>query len=299
MFIKKFIKKAYISFYKDINYKFLCEIKKNKKILSIEKEEFDTKEELNKKIDSIFEDYTQVYISTIIDSINQGSLPSCSKSEYKKREVALENIKYICLKNKYSFYVSLYDLMNIKKEYPFEIDFLYSLFAPIDFFAKKRNNYFYVLILKEKIAILGYKNEIPIFYDITEFNNENENNDEIGEIEEDNEDLLEDIDLDIDEIDDISDNIEEEAKSLDIEEPPTELKLVSTENQIIKAIQSSIKEYYNNYSDDFLEKIIFLDTINIGNDIKKLVEDELLLDSEIINFDLNKILNNLSEMENV
>jgi len=288
MFIEKFIKKVYISFYKDKNYKFLLEIKKNKNILKSEQKEFSNEEELKKEIFSLFEDYTQIFISTIITSINQGVIPSCSKKEFLEKDIELENIKYICIKNRYSFYVSIYDLMNIKKNYPFDIDFLYSIFAPIDFFAKKKDNYFYVLILKERIAILGYKNNTPIFSDIIELSNE----EEISDIEEDI-DILEDLDLDVDEI---SENIEEEAESLEVEE---DLASSSTENQIIKTLQNSIKDYYENYSDDFLEKIIFLDTTNIGNNLKKLTEDELLLESEIIKFDLNKTINSLSEMENV
>jgi len=292
MFIEKFIKKVYISFYKDKTYKFLLEIKKNKKLLETSKEEFETKEGLYNKIKELFEEYTQIYISTLIDTINQGVIPSCQKSEYKKKEIEIENIKYICIKNRYSFYASLYDIIKIKKEYSFDIDFLYSIFAPIDFFAKKRDNYFYVLILENKIAILGYKGNIPVFSDIIEFIEEEHNEEDEDDIE-----LLEDIDLDIDEI---SENIEEEAEILDLDETlPEELKSTPKENQIIKNLQNSIKEYYTNYSDDFLEKIVFLDTINIGEDIKKLTEDELLLDSEIIKFDLNKTLNNLSETENV
>lgn len=290
MFIEKFIKKAYISFYKDENYKFLCEIKKNKKLIESEKKEFDSKEKLNEKINELIEDYPQIFISTIINSINQGVIPSCNKSEFKKREIEIENIKSICIKNKYSIFISIYELVNIKKEYPFEIDFLYSIFAPIDFFAKKRNNYLYVLILKERIALLAYKNEIPIFSDIFEIKEEKNE-----EVEEDIQ-LLEDIDLE----EEISEDIEEEAESLDLEEnEPTNLELSSIEHNIVQYLKDAIKDYYENYSDDFLEKIIFLDTINIGKNLQKLTEDELLLENEIINFDLLKILNNISESENV
>ena len=181
--------------------------------------------------------------------------------------------------------------MTIKKEFPFEIDFIYSIFAPIDFTAKHRNNTFYVLILQEKIAIIGYKNNIPIYSDIFELKEENDENDEV----EDDIELLEEIDLE----DEISEDIEEEAENIEIEEKPEDLTLTTIEHNIIKNLKDAIKDYYENYSDDFLEKIIFLDTINIGNDIKKLTEDELLLDSNIINFDLPKILNILSERENV
>ena len=150
---------------------------------------------------------------------------------------------------------------------------------------------FYVLILKERIAILGYKNNIPIYSEIIEFHKENEEINE--EIE-----MLDDIDIDIME-EDLSENIEEEAESLEIEEESHNLELSSLEKDIINHLHSSIKDYYENYSDDFLEKIIFLDTIKIGKELKKLTEDELLIESEIINFDLLKTINQLSELENV
>ena len=299
MFVEKFIKKYFVSFYKDEKYFFLLEVKKNKKTLKSEKKEFDKKEEFEKEVKEILEDYTPVYISTILTSINQGAVPSCLKSEYKKRNIDIENTKFICIKN-YSFYTSIYEIASIKKKYSFEIDFLYSIFAPIDYFAKKRDNYFYVLILKERIAILGYKNEVPIFSEVIELKHsvEDETEDEIEPIEDDV-DMLDDIDIEIEE-EDLSENIEEEAENLDIEESPeSKLELSSTEKDIIDHLQNSIKEYYQDYSDDFLEKIVFLDTIEIGDNIKKLTEDELFIESEIVKFDLLSTINKLSELENV
>ncbi len=291
MFIEKFIKKVYISFYFDEKYKFLCEIQRNQKIIDTIKKEFDDKESLVNEINNILEDYTQVFISTFVNTINQGVIPSCNKSEFKKRNIEIENIKSICIKNKYSFFISIYDLMTIKKNYPFEIDYLYSIFAPIDFYAKKRNNYLYVLILKEKIALLAYKDNIPIFSDIFELKEDDQID---NEVEEDIE-LLEDIDLD----EEISEDIEEEAQNIDLKEQSENLELSSIEHSIIKSLKEAIKEYYENYSDDFLEKIIFLDTIKIGNSLKKLTKDELLLDNNIISFDLLNIINKISERENV
>ncbi len=291
MFVEKFIKTLYISFYKDEEYKLLCEIKKNNKTIESLKEEFDSKEKFIESINTYLEDYARVYISTFVNSINQGIIPSCNKNEYKKREIEIENIKYLCIKNSYSIYISIYDLMSIKKEYPFDLDFIYSIFAPIDFTAKHRNNTFYVLILKEKIAIIGYKNNTPIYSDIFELKEENIENEEV---EEDIE-LLEEIDLE----EEISPDIEEEAENIEFEEQPENLTFTTIEHNIIKNLKDAIKDYYENYSDDFLEKIIFLDTVNIGKEIKKLTEDELLLESDIINFDLLKTLNILSERENV
>ncbi len=293
MFVEKFIKKAYVSFYKNNKYRFYCEIKKNDKTIDSFSKEFEDKKDLENEIENIKEDYAQYFISTVIDTINQGVIPSCSKKEMKKYDIDVDNIKYVCINNSYSIYTSLYDIVSIKKNYSFEIDYLYSIFAPIDFFAKKRNNYLYVLIMDNKIALSAYKNDKPVYSDIEIFNEETAS--------EETEDFIEPIDeLDIaneDLSEDISENIEEEAQSIDLEEPKIEKSNI--EYNIIEKLKDFIKEYYQDYSDDFIEKIIFLDTVEIGESLKKIVNDELLLESEIIEFDLLKTLNTISGRENV
>jgi len=288
MFLEKFIKKAFISFYQeDEKYKLLIEIVKNDKLINSENKELNNKKELKELIKELKEDYPQHYISTILNTINQGIVPSCNKQEYLKREIEIENINFICIKNRYSFYISMYDLVKLKKEYNFDIDFIFSIFAPIDFYAKKKDNYMYVLILKNQTFIIAYKKNIPIYADISFIEKE-----KFSEEPEDVE-LLEDIDIE----EEISSDIEEEIENLHTQEPEDNLKKTEIEFQIIEILKKSIKEYYDNYSDDFLEKIILLDTINMGDTIKKLIEDELLMENEIIKFDLLKTLNELAKGE--
>jgi len=288
MFLEKFIKKAFISFYQeDEKYKLLIEIVKNDKLINSENKELNNKKELKELIKELKEDYPQHYISTILNTINQGIVPSCNKQEYLKREIEIENINFICIKNRYSFYISMYDLVKLKKEYNFDIDFIFSIFAPIDFYAKKKDNYMYVLILKNQTFIIAYKKNIPIYADISFIEKE-----KFSEEPEDVE-LLEDIDIE----EEISSDIEEEIENLHTPEPEDNLKKTEIEFQIIEILKKSIKEYYDNYSDDFLEKIILLDTINMGDTIKKLIEDELLMENEIIKFDLLKTLNELAKGE--
>jgi len=101
--LERFIKKAYISFYQDDKYYFEVEIVRNKKVLENYKKEFEKKDELLKEINLVKEDYPQYFISTIITTLNQGTIPSCKKQDYKKREIEIENVKYICINGKYSF----------------------------------------------------------------------------------------------------------------------------------------------------------------------------------------------------
>ena len=289
MFLEKFIKKAFISFYKDDEkYKLFIEIIKNNKIIETKTKELNEIKELKEEIRELKEDYPQHYISTFLNTINQGVIPGCSKQEFLKREIEIENINFICIKSTYSFYVSMYDLVKLKKEYPFSIDFIFSIFAPIDFYAKKRNNYMYVLILNNQIAIIAYKDNIPLYSDISIIQKEEASEEEAEDME-----LLEDIDIE----EEIAEDIEEEAESMELNEPESDLEKTNIEFQIINILKNSIKEYYEHYSDDFLEKIILLDTIEAGNTLKKLIEDELLMQSEIIKFDMLKTLNDISRGE--
>jgi len=289
MFLENFIPKAFVSFYEDENrYKILIEITKKNKTIQSQTKEANDKKELNEIIKEIKEDYPQHYISTFLQTINQGAVPSCSKQEYTKREIDLENVNYICIKNRYSFFVSMYDLVKLKKEYKWDIDFIFPIFAPIDFYAKQKNNYMYVLILNNQISIIAYKDNIPLYTDISFIEKEEIHQDNEEEIE-----LLEDIDIE----EEISEDIEEEADNMNLEEPEEDLKQTDLEFQITEILKKSIKEYYEHYSDDFLEKIILLDTLDMGETIKKLIEDELLMDNEIIKFDLLKTVNLLAKGE--
>ena len=289
MFLERFIKKAFISFYRnDEKYKLLIEIIKNDKLIESQIKELTDKKELKELIKEIKEDYPQHYISSFLQTINQGVVPSCNKQEYLKREIEIENINLICIKNRYSFFVSMYDLVKLKKEYNFNIDFIFSIFAPIDIYAKKKDNYMYVLILNNQITIIAYKENIPIYADISFIEKNKISQEEPEDVE-----LLEDIDIE----EEISEDIEEEAENMELEESKNDLEKTETEFQIIETLKKSIKEYYEHYSDDFLEKIILLDTIEMGDTIKKLIEDELLMDNEIVKFDLLKTLNSLAKGE--
>ena len=238
--LEKFIKRAFFSFYCDRNFYSLLEVKRNKKLILKEKYEFKEKNDLEKKINEIVDEYPQNFISTAIDTINQGIIPSCSKKDFINKGIDIENIKVICIKN-YSFYVSISELSKLQKEFKFDIDFVYSIFAPIDYTALKKHNYFYVLFLNSKVVSIGYQNNLPIYFD---------------------------------------------------------LKIIKNKkNEIFETLQKMIKDYYENYSDEFLEKIVILDTINMEKSLKKKIEDELFIETDIKKFDLLKILNELSEKD--
>ncbi len=288
MFLKKFFRRQFISFYFDNKYKLLLEHVKNNKIIDSIEKEFEEKKDIEKFIKEKIDEIPQTFVSTILQTLNQGVIDSCSKQKYLDKDIDFDNVKIRCINN-YSFYASIYDITKLLKEYSFNIDFLYSIFAPIDFFAKERKNRFYVLVLNNYIAILGYENFKPIYSDLIILNSDEE------EIIED----IEDIDL-LNEIEEesIDENIEniDEADINENEELENKIENLTTniEVKILNSLKESIKEYYEHYSNDFIEKIIILDTIGIDITINSLIEEELLITSEIENFDLLKIINRMS-----
>jgi hypothetical protein len=288
MFLEKFIKRHFIAFYYDEEYKLLYQIVKNKKIINSENKTFEEKKDLEKYIKEITSEYPQSYVSTVLLSINQGLIESCKKEDYLKREIETDNVQIICVNNRYSFFASIYDIAKTKKEYKFNIDFLYSIFGLIDFVANERKNRFYVLVLNSYIAIMGYENFKPIYADINETKEHQE------------EEIIEEID-DMDILDNLSEDIEEESEDIEEDENLEEkLDKITTgiEVKILNQLKESIKDYYKHYSSDFIEKIIILDTVGIDIATTKLIEDELLITTDYQKIDLLETINRLS-IENV
>jgi len=278
MWLEKFIKKQFISFYKEEEYKVILQEVKNKKILFTEEKIFEEKKEFIKFIKDKINENPQTYISTVLLTFNQGVIGSCKKEEFIKREIDPEKVKVVCINNKYSFYVSINELQKMQKEYPF-LDFIYSIFAIIDYVANERKNRFYLLVLENHLIILGYENFIPIYHDIQTINIQSE---------EDEFEIVEDIDLEDELISDFShDEIEKEEM---LDEP----QKITVEVEIIEHLKNSIKEYYEHYSSDFIEKIIILDTTALDITITTLIEEEILIPCELKQFDLLNSINRLS-----
>ncbi len=287
MLLKIFIKPNFISFYKEDKFYLLNEQYKNDKLIFEEKKEFNTKKELINYIKEISSSNPQTYVSTVILSQNQGVVPSCDKKEYKKLGIELENIKYICIKNRYSFYTTIYELMELTKS--FEPDFLYPIFALIDIKATSKHNTLYILTTKSFNFILIYKDSIPVYSDIFEIE------EKTTEFKEEDEDEIEDI-SDIDIIEDFDDILDEDIENIEeINEPSVEE--TKEEYRIIEDIKNALKEYYEE-GGDFIEKIVILDTLNIPQEIKTLIEDEIFITTTVQEFDILKTINQISR-ENV
>jgi len=284
MFLKNLLAKPnLISFYKLENrYYALNEQYKKNTLIYSETKEFENKKDLEKYIKETSEENPQTYISTFITSQNQGAVPSCNKQKYKELGIEIDNVKLTCVNNKYSFYTTIYELMETKKAYPFA-DFIYPAFALIDINTTIRTNVLYILPTKEYSYILIYSDKIPVFSDI--FENVEETIEE--EVEEfDDIDIVEDFDDTLDEnienIEDIDDNEEENS-----------IENLDMEYKVFNHIKDALKEYYEN-GGDFIEKIFIFDTIGLQENITDTIKDEIFIEAKLEKIDILKTLNTIS-----
>jgi hypothetical protein len=302
-----FIKKTLIAFYQEENIFYTQKITiKNNKIIQKEEQSFEDEDEFLQFIKSSLIENTQTYISTIITTYNQGCMDSCSHTRYKELNINIENIKILCINNKFSVFIGLFELQEFKKEMSkYSVDLIYSPYLIIEKNKKETKNTLYALITKKNVILSIYKKEIPLYSAIYEFKEENETEEAQIENSEDlfNDDIpiddieeiydlddLNELDDDIEEnnLDDLEDNIENDNEE---EENTQTINNIKEETEIINFIKNSIKDYYENYSDDFLENIYLLKGYEFDTKFLKDIEDELFL--EIKTEDIN-ILNNIN-----
>jgi len=273
-----------IAFYKDEDiYKVLNEQYKKNDIIFSETKEFENKKDLINYIHTITEDNPQTYVSTLIQTQNQGVVPSCNKQKYKELGIENDNIKFVCINNKYSFYITIYELMEIKREFKC-IDFSYSAFALIDYKSSLRHNSLYILFDRKYSYILIYKDHIPIFSDIFDLTYEEEQTEEIEDIS------------DIDIVEDFEESLDEDIENIDedeIENNDENIENLNLEYKITEHIKTALKEYYEG-GGDFVEKIFIFDTLEIEKNITDIINDELFIEVSLEKFELLKTINEIS-----
>ena len=310
---KYFFKQTLISFYKEKD-KFIVQKKiiKNNKTLSTEIFEFED-DEFKKFITSSFIDNPQTYISTIIDTFNQGIVNSCNHSRYKELGINIDNIKILCIKT-FSIFIGLYELNEFKKFMQnYKVDYLFSPYLLIHYNTTHQKNTLYLLITQSFACMIIYKDKKIQYSNISQFednddtaniNVQNESEDELDDIDDlvDDIDDIESLDDDLDSLDDINDI--DDISDLDMmnsnssdENISTQLENTKNELNTIEFVKNSIKDYYENYDADFLEKIEVIYNKDLSKNLIKSLEEETLLEINSTEIDILSAINELALKE--
>jgi hypothetical protein len=294
---RKLTKIDLISYYKkDEKYFVLKNRLNNNELINKEINEF-SKSEFKEYINLSFLDNSFTYVSTFIDSANQGIVDSCSHSHYKDLGIDIDSIKILCINNSFSIFIGLYDFNNLKKENEiFKYDYIYSPYAIISNNGIE-NNKAYILTFEEYI-ILMIVEEKPIYGNIYYFKENAEVVDSDSQIDLDS---IDDIGI-LDDIEDLSDSLEdsiedaadliEEDNDDNLEESVDSLK---NEVETVEFLKTSFKDYYDNYSDHFLEEVVILNNYKISDTLDSTIEKEFFLNVKTKEFDILNAMNLLAK----
>jgi hypothetical protein len=301
-----FFKETFISFYieNDTFYVQKLIIKNSK---TIYKEYFkQNRDEFVELVNNSFIENTQTYISTIIPTFNQGLVDSCEKQKYKQLGINVDNIKILCIGD-YSLFIGVYELNSFIKECkPYRVDFVFSPFLLIELHKQNLDSSLYIVVTNDFVLLTIYTNQKPNYTNMHQFKIE-----EIIEgnsIDQNSIDSIDDMDIiddieDIDSLDDLDDiedidNVDDIDIS-DIDDKKAKDEILNTKNEIeiIEFIRNSIKDYYNNYESDFLERLYVLTNQEMKDVFLQTLKEEFFLEVEVVNIDILDDINNLAIKE--
>ncbi len=275
---------------------------KNGKILSDEEKEFvlQTKEALTKEVTSYLlalqEEIEQTYVSLFLNSHGQGVVPECSKAAYEKFHIEYDNVKEICVDNRYSVYASNIDIKWAEKLFTdIGLDFIFSPFLMLDNLRKKESRkregiVLYMLAGNNSITIMIFeKNELLYGTFINIAKEEDLLASDFGEEEDSEDELLDEIDLDLeleesDEISEILEEVNEDLQtSIQEEDDSIKLKLFGQDLRLVKYFDASLREFYENdlYRSDFVTYVKIYDGAQLNPDIVSYLKEQLLVDIDV------------------
>lgn len=272
------------------------------------------KEELLKDFLSPFiADTPYYYIALLDNSPEQGALPTCNKHEITGLK-DLSDYQYVCVDSSWLYYTSKSDLEAQRKfSKGLEADLIFSPFTILNVYFEDKINEeesLYAFIQEDSITIAIFKNkkllygehidlsfeiasddikfsEDEILVDETEKNFEEEEVDDMIDLDEnfnfdDNEiESLDDIE-DIDTIEEIDELSTEEEPNENIQEEEKELETTQQSSQdyvYFSAIKDTLTRYYkrSSYANDFVHNIYVADSVKVGRDFKRYIEEELFI----------------------
>jgi hypothetical protein len=251
------------------------------------------------------------YISLLDRSSSQGAIASCSKKIISKH-YDLENSKYMCTKNKWTYYTSAYDLQKSENRYKkIGLDFVFSPFLILSlFFKDKIDSQVAMFILVEEVflSLSIFDNSKLIFasqlamedkhLDEGEFIVDSENEEDSSALGDDIEEI-EFIEEDFSNIEDLSNPDEFLEFKDDKDEVVKEDGSDSDNHQRFTLIKDALNSYYKDdrYESQFIEKVYIADSISVSRNLKKYLEEDMFLKVIIKNINLSVEICELAKAE--
>lgn len=309
--ISKFIKIAYASIIKDGTH---CDVSlkvfKNGVLVESDIKHFSLETRESAKLLYEFflhlaDKYQIIYTATVINSINQGGVPVCNKSDFGRFEVDATNAIVVCIGDKWSVFASKYDIENTKKELEElgGVDFIFSSITAMRIFFEDLIGDFSpaLCILKQKtsatIAIFSKEKLLFSSYAIIQSETKEEDtgtgdSDGIFSDESESEEKLVDLDdiaLELGEVEEITQTQDGESGNIESERG---LDSLGSDIKTLEFVKNALNDFYKKgvYEASFIDKIYIADPYGDCEEIRTLLENELMLDVELVDFPLSEIV---------
>jgi len=241
----------------------------------------------------IRETYPKTYITTVLDTVNQGALPHCSQDVMQRFGVDAELVQSLCIDNSWLAYTSMIEKRWFEKRcQDIPIDLLYSPFVLLyhksrPLFAERPALF---ILHRKGMLLLSVFSQDRLWYSQMVLIAESEHDIEEPVIEDD--DTLDELDFDLEALEDdvrpISDIDMLGDFSEDEEEQDTEaLERIEYTLNLFEEIKSAIHKFYNDdrYDHEFIEKITIFDMDEITHDLVRYIKDELFMEASLHAFD--------------
>jgi len=252
------------------------------------------------------EEVSRSYIVTLVNSLGQGIVPTCSTSEFIKYSVDRRYTYNICVDGLFANYVSKIDINWIQKIFSKTgIDLIFSPFLLLKDIAIEDREMIettlYILYIDHSASIMIKKDEKFLYGAF--FNTTKEENplycdyEKDEEVDEDEFEIEDDIEIDIDEDElDLQDSLDDT-----VEEPDSikDVELIEENKTFTKFLSNSLKEFYSNpiYDGNFIDRVKIYAEEDIDKSVIEFIENELFLSTEFNLVELDPIVLKYAQKE--
>ena len=249
----------------------------------------------------IMRTYPRTYLGAMLETTNQGALPSCGKRTFEHFGVDAALVHEICIDNKWSAYTSLVEMKwfeQLHKELTF--DLLFSPFVLLYEKCRKRvgETPEMFVLHRKPIAYLMLLSQHRMWFASILTAENTEVAEKVAQ-EEDvaSEDLGFDLELlddedsditpisDVDVLGDFKESETEEKTETEVDE--TALEDLEYTMALFDEVKQAIKHFYEDdrYEQTFIEKATVFDATSLGKDLARYMEDELFMETAVEPFD--------------
>jgi len=245
--------------------------------------------------------YPQTYVTTMLDTMNQGALPLCSQDVLQRFSVEAELVQSLCIDNSWLAYTSTIEKRWFEKRCKdIPIDLLYSPFVLL--YQKSRPLFEerpgLFIFHRKGVLFLSVFSQDRLWYSQMILIASSEHEMEEPVLEED--ETLDELDFDLEALEDdvrpISDvDILDDFSSDDEEQDTEALERIEYTLNLFEEIKAAIHKFYNDdrYDHEFIEKVTIFDMDDIAQDLVRYIKDELFMEANLYTFDPIEVMTEL------